>query len=302
MEGDSPRARTSGQTGEVEQVLRVGGFEGTTPGRRAAIDVANQLDLILDEPLLIQETNHTVVWLRPSPIIAKVGTRGDSGESLISEHDVATALAARGAPIAPPLPGVGTMRDRETGLVVTLWSRLDHDPNTKADGAMVARSLLRIHEALDECDVALPSFRDGLERTRIALFDDLAMAALDPGDRAFLRAALTDLMGRLDEHTFPEQPLHGEPHVGNYLLTPTGLRWIDFEDACHGPVEWDLAFLPGDGVATFAEVDLDLLALLQTLNSARVATWCWVQARFPEMRRHGEHHLALVREGWPKDT
>jgi hypothetical protein len=34
------------------------------------------------------------------------------------------------------------------------------------------------------------------------------------------------------------------------------------------------------------------------LNSARVATWCAVQARFPEMRRHGAHHLNIVRSRW----
>ena len=286
----------------MEQEPRVARFDGTTPGRRAAIDVANQLGLILEEPLLIQETNHTVVWLRPYPIIAKVGTHGDSAEALIREHDVASALTVRGAPIAPPLPGIGAMRDRETGLVVSLWSRLDHDPNVEADGAIIGQSLIRIHEALEECDVALPSFRDGLERTRIALLDDLRIAALAPVDRAFLRAAFTDLVSRLDERTFPEQRLHGEPHKGNYLLTPTGLRWIDFEDTCRGPLEWDLAFLPADGLATFEDVDVDLLALLQTLNNARVATWCWVQARFPEMRKHGEHHLALVRVGWPMPT
>lgn len=286
----------------MEQDPQTARFVATTPGRRAAIDAADQLGLVLDEPLLIQETNNTVVWLRPSPIIAKVGTQKGRAQTLIREHDVASALAEWGAPIAPPLPGVGPMRAGETGLVVTLWSRLDHDPDVEADGPTVGRSLIRIHEALDKCDVPLPSFRAGLERTRIALFDDLRIAALTPVDRAFLRAAFTDLMSRLDERTFPEQRLHGEPHAGNYLLTPTGLRWIDFEDACRGPVEWDLAFLPADGVATFKDVDVDLLALLQTLNSARVATWCWVQARFPEMRRHGEHHLAFVHNAWPKAT
>jgi hypothetical protein len=40
------------------------------------------------------------------------------------------------------------------------------------------------------------------------------------------------------------------------------------------------------------------IIVLETLNSARVATWCWVQARFPEMRVHGEHHLAVVRARW----
>jgi Ser/Thr protein kinase RdoA (MazF antagonist) len=188
------------------------------------------------------------------------------------------------------------MRDRETGLVVTLWSRLDHDPEGKVDGSIVGQSLLAFHEALAQCDVALPSFRTGLERTRTALFDDLSMAALAPADAALLRAAFTGLMSRLDAYSFSQQRLHGEPHAGNYLLTPGGLRWIDFEDACIGPVEWDLAFLPADGVAKFTDVDTDLLALLRLLNSARVATWCWVQARFPAMRRHGEYHLGLVRK------
>jgi hypothetical protein len=31
----------------------------------------------------------------------------------------------------------------------------------------------------------------------------------------------------------------------------------------------------------------------------RVATWCAVEARFPEMRIHGEHHLRVVRSRWP---
>jgi Ser/Thr protein kinase RdoA (MazF antagonist) len=296
---DDPLESRPSQTGKVDEDREVS-FWDTTPGRRAAINVAVQLGLKVDEPLLIQETNHTVVWLRPFPILAKVGTRRDSAEALIREHHVASALALRGAPIARPVPGTGAMRDSETGLVVTLWSRLDHDSNAKADGAMVGQSLVRFHAALAECDVALPTFRDGLERTRTALFDDLLMAALAPADRTFLRAAFTGLMSRLDAYSFPEQRLHGEPHAGNYLLTPLGLRWIDFEDACIGPVEWDLAFLPADGVAMFTDVDLDLLALLQPLISARVATWCWVQARFPDMRRHGEHHLGLVRSAWPK--
>jgi Ser/Thr protein kinase RdoA (MazF antagonist) len=277
-------------------------FEATKPGRRAAIRIAEQLGLNLDQPLLIQETNNTVVWLRPHPIIAKVGTHTYSAETLIREHDVASALAAKGAPIAPPWPDTGPLRDTETGFVVTLWSRLDHDPNAEADGRIVGQSLISLHKALEECDLPLPSVRSGLEHARTALFDDLRIAALDPADRAYLRAAFTDLMNKLDDRTFPERPLHGEPHTGNYLTTPSGLRWIDFEGVCRGPLEWDLAFLATDGVATFQDVDTDLLALLQTLNSARVATWCWVQARFPEMRRHGEHHLALVRNRWPRAT
>jgi Ser/Thr protein kinase RdoA (MazF antagonist) len=176
---------------------------------------------------------------------------------------------------------------------------LDHDPDTEAAGPAVGRSLAKLHKALDDCGVALPSFRSGLEHARGALFDDPSVAAADPDDREFLRAAFTDLFRQIDDHTFITHALHGEPHANNYLVTARGIRWIDFEDACRGPLEWDLAFLPQDGVAVFQDVDPDLLALLQTLNSARVVTWCWVQDRFPEMRRYGQHHLAVVRKRWP---
>jgi thiamine kinase-like enzyme len=269
------------------------------PGVQAAIDVAHQLGLHVDSPLLIQETNNTVVWLRPNPIIAKVGTRQDSALMLDHEHRVASALRAVGAPTATPLLGVPPMRDPESGFVVTLWDRLTKDPNMVVSGVEVGRSLGLVHEAMARIRVELPSVRICLERTRAALSDDARMAALATEDREFLRHALSDLMLRLEDHTFTEQGLHGEPHGGNLLTTPEGLRWIDFEDACRGPLEWDLAFLTEEGRGVFKNIDRPLLDLLTTLNSARVATWCWVQARFPEMRSHGEHHLAIVRSRWP---
>lgn len=156
-----------------------------------------------------------------------------------------------------------------------------------------------MHEALCLSNATLPSSRLGRERAQLPLSDDLRVDALVPADRAFLRAAFDDLLAQLD-HRPEGAPLHGEPHDGNYLLTPAGLRWIDFESACRGPLEWDLAFLPDDARVAVGEVDRDLLELLKTLNSARVATWCWVRARFPEMRRHGEHQLEVVRRMLPR--
>jgi Ser/Thr protein kinase RdoA (MazF antagonist) len=120
-------------------------------------------------------------------------------------------------------------------------------------------------------------------------------------DRLFLREAFGELMVSLDGLAFTEHAIHGEPHRGNCLATRAGPRWIDFEDACRGPVEWDLAFLTQEARGTFENIDHTLLELLTTLNSARVATWCWVQARFPAMRSHGQQHLSLVRARWPRD-
>lgn len=282
--------RGSEAIGDAWRVGRV------TPSR-AAVEVAQQLGLVLEKPVLVQETNNTVVWLRPHAIIAKVGTHRHSDDLLAREHAVASALAALGAPVGQPLPGVGPIR-HPAGFLVTLWHRLDHDADAQPLGSIVGTSLLRVHDALSLCDVKVPSFRVGLQRAQTALSDDLRVAALPAADRAFLRDAFDDLLAELDARALTERGLHGEPHDGNRLVTPSGLCWIDLEGACRGPVEWDLAFLPENARAAFSDVDLELLALLEACNSARVATWCWVQARFPELRSHAEHHLDVVRARW----
>ena len=253
----------------------------------------------MGDPVVLQETNNAVFWLRPLPVIAMVGIHPDSSEFLVREHDVASALTGLGAPVGAPLPECSPGRHRATGFVVTLWQRLDHDPYAEPPGSAVGASLREVHEALSICGVRLPSFRLGLGRARAALADDSRLAALPAADGAFLRAAFEDLTARLHSRSWRDQALHGDAHDGNVLATPRGLRWIDFEAACRGPLERDLASLSSTARAAFGDVDTGLLDLLQTLNSARVATWCGVQARFPEMRRHGTHHLGIVRERWP---
>jgi hypothetical protein len=55
--------------------------ESSEPGRLCGIRN--------DDAVLIQESNDTVVWLPPQPVIAKVATPADSAEVLIREHEVA---------------------------------------------------------------------------------------------------------------------------------------------------------------------------------------------------------------------
>ncbi len=256
---------------------------------------AQRLGLEPNNPFLIQETNNTVVWLRPYPIIAKVGPHGYSPTMLRHELEVASALAAAGAPIAAPWQDVGLLTDPETGFVISLWDRHETLAGAAPAGTSVAGSLHVLHDAMARIRVPLPSFRVAIAHAQLVAARDQPMAALDPGDREFLRRSFAELSRQLEDRTYLEQPLHGEPHEGNHLLTREGIRWIDFEGACCGPLEWDLASLSVESQSEFEDIDRSLLELLMSLNSARVATWCWVQARFPEMRRHGEHHLTLLR-------
>jgi hypothetical protein len=269
----------------------------TTPALRAAAFAAEAAGHPADGSVVVAGSNNTVVWLRPHALIAKV-TRTEDGGNLIHEHSVATALAEADAPIAEPLPGVGPIRDAASGLFVTLWQRLEHEPDRRPGPAGVAGTLRAVHDALRSYRGELQSFRDRLVAARELLEDGGRMHALAPGDRGFLREAHDMLTDRLSRRTLCEQPLHGEPHDRNLLITAEGVRWIDFEATCIGPLEWDLTRLPDATVAHFDGVDHDLLELLRLLAGVQTATWCWARYEVPALRWHAEHHLAQVRSGF----
>ncbi|MDP9401729.1 MAG: aminoglycoside phosphotransferase family protein, partial [Actinomycetota bacterium] len=55
----------------------------------AAVDVGAAHGIEVSDPVLLHETNNTVVWLRPSPVVAKVATRADAKRDVRLEHAVA---------------------------------------------------------------------------------------------------------------------------------------------------------------------------------------------------------------------
>jgi Ser/Thr protein kinase RdoA (MazF antagonist) len=252
----------------------------------------------VDDPRVVADSNHTLVWLRPHEIVAKVGRPSADG-ALLREHEICTALAQAGAPVAPPVPNVDPAREPETGLLVTLWQRFEHGNEDDADPADVGKSLSEVHDALDFYEGELPSFLQKLESSRALLSDEVRTKALSPENRCFLRAAFDALMDELTSCDYRVQRIHGEPHGTNRLTTPEGVRWIDFEGSCVGPVEWDLAFVPQRAFMAFPPPDEPLLELLRTLISARVATLCWERYDVPALRWHAEFHLEQVRSRSP---
>jgi Ser/Thr protein kinase RdoA (MazF antagonist) len=264
----------------------------------AACRVAVTFGYTSEQPVLIQETNNSVVWLRPHPVIAKVGKWPESEASLTKEHAVASDLTAVGAPVAPPVAGIEPTHDGATGFIVTLWERLETADGLRAAPEEIAGSLRELHAGLARCGGDLPNFEAALDLAEAALWDDDVMHALPPEDRTLLRQTFGRRRAEVRTRGHREQPIHGEPHEGNLLLTERGLRWIDLEETSVGPLEWDLAFLPDRVSGLFPEADADLLAILRTLNSAVVATWCFARSEFADMRRHGEHHLKRVRDAY----
>jgi Ser/Thr protein kinase RdoA (MazF antagonist) len=251
------------------------------PAISAAVEVARQFGINGDKPQLIQETNHTVVWLRPCAVIAKVGTRRDAEESLMREFEVATDLASRSAPVARPFTGSIPTRHDQTEYFVTVWQRLERDMGAEVLELEIGDSLKRVHTDLEQCSVSLPSFTVSIFKARDALFDDARMSAMPRVDRDFLRRSFNRVLEHLDDYEVRQQPLHGEPHAGNYITTRDGIRWLDFENACLGPLEWGLAFLSDEAREAFSDFDDDLVRVLRSLISVCVATWCGSRRAFP---------------------
>ncbi|MGH9047002.1 MAG: aminoglycoside phosphotransferase family protein [Acidimicrobiales bacterium] len=248
----------------------------------------------MDDSVVLQETNHVVVWLRPAPVVAKVAVRHRKDEDLYREHALATELAALGAEVAVPFadPTVHA----PTGLLVTLWEHLGQRTTAPVGSEELAASIRRLHECLAVTTVPLPSYARDLLLAQVALTDFSRTGTLEENDRSLLLAVFEDGLGRLDDHQVNERRLHGEPHEGNRIVTSAGVQWLDFESSCVGPIEWDLAFVPVEVARCYRGIDGDLLALLRRLNSARVATWCAAAARFPIMREYGEIHLSQLRD------
>ena len=89
---------------------------------------------------------------------------------------------------------------------------------------------------------------------------------------------------------------HGDAHPGNLLLTRSGLVWTDFEDACLGPREHDIACLPPAAWPYFRAVDQALVRRCADLKSVCVAVWCGADAsRSAEVREAAEYQLHRVR-------
>jgi hypothetical protein len=168
---------------------------------RAALEVATLTGISTAQPTLLQETNNTVVWLRPNDIVAKVGTRPEATTGLHLEHAIASELLRQGAQIAPPVAGVPPLVHQPTGFVVTLWRHVSGHTGAEVRAAQLAESLRRLYARLDRTSLELPSFGAALARARRALDDDTFVAALPVEDRSFLRHTFDASLDQLGSRT-----------------------------------------------------------------------------------------------------
>ena len=266
-----------------------------------AVRVATDVGLDVGEPVVLRALRSTLVDLPPSGVVARVWRSGVR-EPVVVERELAVTahLASCGAAVAPPydVPGPFAVGDWR----VTLWHRVDHDPDRELDGHAAGRALREVHDLLADHFVdGLPHFArlDEVRRVIETLHAGPDMEA----DLVELLERAEDAVARLD---VPLQPVHGDAWLGNVLWTPAGPVWTDFELLCLGPRELDLACnetasrhrgrTPADDafLAGYGPYDRDLLARIQPLELVPLTAWTLELARDqPECA-----DLARVRLAW----
>lgn len=212
---------------------------------RAAVSLARAHGIVVTEPVVLRDLSNTIVHLRPAPIVARVATmtalvRPDVAGNLARDLALAEFLAGRGVPVVPPSAELPPGPHLHDGFAISFSTYVEHEPDWHAEPADFAKLLAELHAELRFFDGDLPT------RMPVDNIDDiLAVLARDhPAvDLTDLRARQAGLLAEWESRLGEVQPLHGDAHPGNLLLTAAGPTWNDFEDTWRGPVAWDLACL-----------------------------------------------------------
>lgn len=204
---------------------------------QAAVAVAASFAVRSDDPLVLADGANVVVHLRPAPVVVKVAATThlvrDPRPWLDRELTLTAHIAASGLAVVRPSDLLPARVHEHDGAVLTFWRHEPHDPTVTIEPEQLGGMLRELHAALAACPLTLPRLATPFED--IGRWLERAGAAAPRRMRQAYDQLRAELAG--DDG----QALHGDPHPGNVLMAPRGPVWADLEDACGGPVAWDLA-------------------------------------------------------------
>lgn len=266
----------------------------------AVTSLARALDLRANDAVVISNSNKLALRLSPCDVLARVAMVGQEVAAL--EVEIAQRLAAIESPVAALEPRVEPRVYERDGFAVTFWTYYDAVTPSEDSPVEYADALHHLHAGMRSVEIATPHFMERVAEAEWLVTNPDATPALADADRHLLESTLHSTREQIHGRGAAEQLLHGEPHPANLLNAEDGLRFIDFETCCRGPIEFDVAHVPDEVSSHYPEVDQVLLAECRRLVLAMVAAWRWdLRDEFPNGHRHGRNILTLLREGppWP---
>jgi aminoglycoside phosphotransferase (APT) family kinase protein len=272
----------------------------------SAVDLARRHGISCDHPQILKDGANLLVHLAPAPVVARVATttalvRQPIEHWLERDLAMARALHAAGMPVVPPSRELPAGPHHHGGFSITFWQHVAHDRNYLPTADETAGMLRDLHASLRTHAAGLDLPWLGPLTEIFAWIDWLERGTLlAPDDIALLRRSHADLVTQTRAAALPEQALHGDAHKGNLLKTPHGLLWTDFEDACFGPIAWDVACFaattPGGAEAALRaygdSIDAATLATFSAARQFEAVVWYQVLVtRFPGRRQKADEIL-----------
>lgn len=237
--------------------------------RDLAAVLARRLGLAFDKAVVLGQGMNVLVHFQPAQVVARVTRVAHlvrTPDALMGGVALAKALGDRAV---PPSELIDPGPHAEGGRHVTFWT---YRPGEEASPSEAGAALRAFHEAAEGYRGPLRSFDPRPEALRIA---DLVGG--EPAE------VLRDAAARLAPPALPQQAIHGDAHFGNVLA---GGVWQDFDDACLGPREWDVAcmihrwvvfgLLEGEmreALAAYGPHDREAVEALQPLVVLGLAAW-----------------------------
>ncbi len=279
-----------------------------TTDARIAIDavrsLASDLGLAVDDAVVLRDSDKLMLRLLPCDVVVRTAHVGRAADF---EIELAQRLAESGSPIAEVDPRVEPMVYRRDGFEMTFWTYYEPIPPHDVAPAEYAGALYRLHAGYRRLDLATPHFTDRVAGALSIVGSRDRSPELPDADRELLTSALSATSQAIEARDAPEQFLHGEPHPGNVLRTKDGLRFIDLETCCRGPIEYDIAHLvdldtaganlPPDEVSEhYPGADPELVALCRVLMLAMITAWRWhPEDQLPDRRRMAREWTTQLR-------
>ena len=243
----------------------------------AAMSIASSLDLVVDDAVVLSDSNRLVLRLTPCDVVARVAPPAHP-TSEEKEVELVRRLAEAGSPVSALEPRVAPRVHVRDGFAIGFWTYYEPvlEPQEVAS-ADYAHALERLHAGMRKLDVTAPHFVDRVAETQRWVDDRVHTPDLSESDRGVLADALRNLSRSIVERGATEQLLHGEPHPWNVLCARNGPLFIDFENCVRGPVEYDLGWVPKDVAERYPGADQELVSDCRGLMVAIVAVshWRW---------------------------
>jgi hypothetical protein len=285
----------------------------TSEARRAvvaAMSTASALDLTADDAVVLNDSNRLVLRLLPCDVVARVAPIAYQAIGVYSqwadyqaraetEVELVHRLAGTDSPVAVLDPRVEPRVYVRDDFVIDMWTYFE-PVQSEVPPADYAYALERLHAAMRQIDLTTPHFTERVADSQHWVASRDVTPELTDADRTLLADTLGNLRRSIVDRGAAEQVLHGEPHQWNLLNTRHGPLFIDFENCVRGPVEFDLAWVPGEVSEHYPNADQELLNECRGLMLAIVAAHFWrPDSEHPNSGQGRAEFLNGVRDGPP---